>query len=302
MPKKKKIKKIHRYKIIYGIALIVLLLAVIFIVKVLYSVYKINTANQNANHVHYTFDTLLDAACHLRMDEEYKNDKKLREKLNEEIDMEFISKCGNSTSIGFSICDSCNYDDFSHYVDVKVLLNQIDKESKNKLVATLENSYSSNKDRYIKDYLSVFSNKWPHVLLAMERLGMLNESEKKFWIRQYSSMNLNQSQFPFPQTWNRVWVFWTFGIENYKDLEQYGVKNASKVCSYIPRLRDALSQNIFRESSRTMINKYVIISIFCSKKLTEAEKESLIPYSKNIISCGFDNEKMKKLYQNLLKN
>lgn len=252
--KRTKLKKIKLYYVILSVIFLLVLSTTFYVFR------------KNNNHIHYSKNTIIDASYHLKFDERYKKDTKLREQLNREIDKKFWDGCKNKTVFSLNIRMPCNFDEFYHYIESKTLLNNLDDNTRQMLVRIYKNSYEIYKGRYVKDFSSVDDNKLTHILLSGKLLNELNESEQKFWIMQVSRIKFNESQPLFPQTWNKVWLFWRLGFKNYKDLIPYGIENASQVCAHEISLQDALSQNIFREANATMANKYAIIKNFCSQK------------------------------------
>lgn len=269
----KNIKKIKKIKLYYFFLFLISLL-------ILSSIFHNLGKNElDSGYIHYHKNIIIDASYHLRMDEQYKKDGKIRKQLNIEIDKEFWNECKNKTVFSLDIRKPCNFDVFYHYIESKLLLNKLDEKTRQMVIRLHKNSYEKYKNRYIEDFLSVNDNRLTHMLLAAELLNELNESEKKFWILQISRMKFNESQPLFPQTWNRIWIFWRFGFKNHEELTLYGVEDTSQVCAYEPSLQDALLQNVFREETARIINKYTIIKNFCSQKLNESEKEILSKYS-----------------------
>ena len=129
--------------------------------------------------------------CRLRNNVEYKTNTALRERLNEFITEKF-KRC-NLEYYSFNSKDYCYIGNIYHYVDIKTLLNGFDENEREQIAYAVKNTYEKDKNIFVKDYLAVRDNRLWHALSVMSSLGLLNESEKKFWISQYSKMKFNES-------------------------------------------------------------------------------------------------------------
>ena len=286
---KKQIKKIHYTKIYHFLLFIIILFILSFIIykfkfdKIAHIRYE-KDPYSNENHIFYDGIDWHDLICHLRIDEKYKKDVKLRNKLNEEIDSRFYEQCENEQIYSLDIQDFCNFDSYYHYIEINILLNKLNDTTKDKISKIVKSSYENYKKNYIKTYSDFRDNRLTITLISMKMLNILNESENNFWVRHYSTFIINESQLTFPQVWNIVWAFKELGIENYLILSKYNTSNTN-ACSYKHRLKDALKQNVFEESTRTLIRKFTIIRNFCGQTLNETEKEELVAYSKFMTDC-----------------
>lgn len=199
-----------------------------------------------------------------------------RDVANSILDWNFQSKkCLESEIIDFEYHDSytsniCDFDVFSHYIDAKVKIGMKSELLKNeKLISILNRTYNEYKFKYAsKDKLHPLDNRWNHIMNAMIALDLLNEDEKNFWIVKYSSLAFDENYLMFPQAWNRVWLFNAFGIYDIYNLTKYYNLNFSQVekniCSYVPPPNAYKEENIFEESEKTMLYKYLAIRRFCN--------------------------------------
>ncbi len=268
-----------------------ILLVIIFVIALIFVKLKNTNSSDNnkilreLNNTQFN-DLIHELPCRLRHNKEYSTNTDLREQLNKLINEKF-KECSNLCYYSFNPRAHCYIGNIYHYVNIKILLNKFDNYEINKVTTIVNSSYEKNRNIFIKDYLAVRDNRLWKTLTLMNWLNLLNESEKKFWVNQYSRMKLDESQPLFPQTYNRVRVLQSLGINTVRDLKNYDVTDINSVCIYKPVFQDAFNQNIFRENKKVMINKYVVIRNFCLQSLNSSEKEELKSYS-NIDPCSVE--------------
>ena len=232
-------------------------------------------------------DSLHRAVCNLKSNKEYQTNMELREQLNAFFAEKF-EKCNSLELYSFNSRDNCSVNDMHHYIDTKFLLNKLSDEEKEKIANILDKTYEKNKYLFIKDFISINDNRLWKTLDTMNWFNLLNQSEKEFWILQYSKMKFSDSQPIFPQTYNRIRVFLSVGVNSSKDLEKYNI-TPNTVCAYNPSIEDAFVQDIFREGVTVMTGKYISIKNFCMQEINISGKNTLSLYSGRIIDCEGDN-------------
>jgi len=207
--------------------------------------------------------------------------KFMESEINSILDEKFKSKkCQEIDIIGLNYhspyaSDICDFDVFTHYIEAKVKLGMKNKILKNeKIVTILNKTYNEYKLYYSnKDKFHPMDNKWNHIMNAMIALDLLDEEEKEFWITKYIYRKLNEDYSKFPQQWNRIWLFRSFGFYNIHNLsKKYNLSLSQvkeNVCDYTPSLNSYKEENIFNEPEKMMYNKYQAIKNFCDISLTE---------------------------------
>ena len=288
-------KKHKKFTKVFLFAILIILAFILLFVKLE------NTNTNNINKIlfelsYLNFNDLIHRLpCNLRSNIEYQTNAKLREQLNE-LMIEKFKHCSNLEYYSLNPLETCYVGNIYHYVDIKILLNRFSYSERKKISFIVNNTYKNNKNIFVKDTIAVRDNRLWKTLTMMNWLNLLNESEKEFWIRQYSQMKVNVSQPIFPQTYNRVRVLSGLGINNVKDLESYNITDTN-ICAYKPTIFDAFNQDIFKEEKRTMTSKYARIRLLCLQKLNSSEKREIrIP--SRISSCESDSEEISDQFKN----
>jgi hypothetical protein len=212
-------------------------------------------------------------------------------RINTILDQKFQSICKNAKVIDFEFKNECYYDDFTHYIESKVLLGKKLELLGNKdILFLLNKTYHEHKFEFSnKTELHAKDNRWNHIIMAMNSLDMLNNSEKNFWINTYSNLKLNENEQKFPQAWNRIWMFKIFGINDIKTLAENFSLNFfyvnRTVCNYKPNVDDLRNGNVFNEPDSSMFVKYLLIKKFCNFTINKEDNSYLL----NVTPMKFDD-------------
>lgn len=278
----------------YFILLIIIILVIVALVK--FQTSKISQLPTQQYNISY-ISTLpvYEIANLISLNENLKKEP-YKEEVNSILDKEFKLRCHDTEiisleTVNIQIVPICNYEFFHHYLEAKIKLGMMDEILKNeRIIFILNNTYNTYKHEYAnKIVLSKNENIWSHIIVSLKWLGMFDKKEKEFWIVKYSTLEFNESEPKFPQSWGRIWILmWGFDVKNVDDLQNYNLnftQAVENICGYTPALNSLKHENIYNENEACMMEKYLIIKRFCNMKLTHEDFDEL----KNIISKEFNS-------------
>jgi len=209
----------------------------------------------------------------------FKEDNLLKEEFNRLLDKKFQKICGSCLLIKvgseyknpylFSCCDA---EILFHYISAKKRLNKLEKlKSDKKLAFILRKTYDLGKLNWFKEkYLRPGHNKWVHFIAAIGNLKILNAEEKEAILKHNAELKINKKLPILAQLWNRTWLFAGLGIRNIKELRSIFSDNQEflevqkNICGFLPKTLDFEKEDVFKEGSDLMRNKYIRIKKFCN--------------------------------------
>ena len=182
-------------------------------------------------------------------------------------------KIANTSTIAWHKMDSSgkllDYDSAYHFVDIYRKLGLLSQILKNKkFLQLIENCYKKHKRFYAsKKLMSPDDNKWSKILCIMSWTGILTKHDRVFWTGKIATIPYDLEKPIFPQCWNKIWALRLgFDINNVDEIKPKRGKTAllqkRMLVSYVPTLKDAFREDIFKEGFFVMLWKYRLIAGF----------------------------------------
>jgi hypothetical protein len=219
--------------------------------------------------------TIITIISHLK-----RGDNLIKKEIEHLLDEKFQKICGASLLIKLEYENiywfdpyrfpSCDYEVLYHYVIAKEKLGKLDELKKDKkLTFILRKTYDLGKSNWLNEkYLRPTLNRWVHFVSAVNKLGLLDEKEKKAILKHNAELKIN-NKFPvLAQLWNKIWLFRELGIRNIGKLQNICsarefLEAKRNICNFIPETLNFEKEDLFDEGADLLQNKYIAIKNFC---------------------------------------